>query len=258
MNTIDDVLFFDVETTGLPKKGQTYEKDFADFPYIVQIAWSFNGVEKDYIIKPDGWVIPEEATKIHGISNEIAESCGENLNWVLQEFFYHAYNAKFICAHNIYFDSSIIKANVLRTMGQTFYDETVEISLHKSKRIDTMMKTIKFVGAKQKNGAAKTPTLVELFTKIFPDKTFDAHDALEDVLALKQCLPELIKAGIIELKQKEYPTEPIKDLVKKAKEVLKPKEKEISPLQKAINFEESIPENNFMDSNNPLLDEDNF
>lgn len=207
MHTINDVLFFDVETTGLPEKGQTYEKDFMNFPHIVQIAWSINGVDKDYIIKPEGWEIPESASKIHGITTEIALAQGVSLKAVLQDFLHHAYHSQLICAHNIYFDTSIIKANVLRTMGEEFFSD-VEITLHKSKRIDTMMKTIKFVEAKYEDGRkGKWPSLEELYDKLFPGETFDAHDAIEDVGALKRCLPELVKLGIIELKLKEYPEE---------------------------------------------------
>lgn len=206
MHTINDVLFFDVETTGLPKKGQTYEKDFMEFPHIVSIAWSYQGKEKHYIIKPDGWEIPEEAAKIHGITTEIALKDGEDLENVLLELFHDLSDAILICAHNLYFDSSIIKANCLRIFKKDFFDKIVEPGLHKSKRIDTMMKTIKFVGAKYPDGkSGKFPKLEELYEKLFPGETFDAHDALEDVLALKRCLPELVKLGIIELKVKEFP-----------------------------------------------------
>lgn len=213
MHTINDVLFFDVETTGLPEKGQTYEKDFMNFPHIVQLAWSINGVDKDYIIKPEGWEIPADAAKIHGITTEIALVQGVPLKVALQDFLHHAYHSLLICAHNIYFDTSIIKANVLRTMGEEFFSD-VEITLHKSKRIDTMYKTIKFVGAKKENGSGKTPTLIELHEKLFPGEKFDAHDAMEDVNALKRCLPKLVELGIIELKLKEYPEEKENERIK--------------------------------------------
>lgn len=50
----------------------------------------------------------------------------------------------------------------------------------------------------------------ELFAKLFPGETFPAHDALQDVKALRRCIPELVELGIIELKQKEYPAEQLK------------------------------------------------
>lgn len=71
---------------------------------------------------------------------------------VVDEFLADANAAPLVCAHNIYFDSSMLKANVLRYCGREYYDAHVEDALHKGKRIDTMMKTIKFVGALYSNG----------------------------------------------------------------------------------------------------------
>lgn len=210
MYTINDILFFDVETTGLPKKGYKWDTDYMEHPDIVSLAWSHRGVDKHFIIKPNGWIIPDEATQIHGITTEIAMRDGKDLEFVLDQFYLDANKAPLICAHNIYFDSSMIKANTLKYMGKQYYDEQAEDALGKEKRIDTMMKTVKFVGAKKENGSGKFPTLEELYDKLFPGESFDAHDALEDVTALKRCLPELVNLGIIELKVKEYPTEQTK------------------------------------------------
>lgn len=207
MFEIKDVLFFDVETTGLPEKGAKWETDFEKFPDIVQIAWKFGDVEKDYIIKPNGYEIPEEAAKIHGITTEMALEHGVEFEIALGEFYDDALKHPLVCAHNIYFDTSIIKANTLKHLGRKYFDE-VEKALDKSKRIDTMMKTIKFVGACFANGRpGKFPSLEELYAKIFNGDVFDAHDALEDVIALARCLPELVKADIIQLVVKEYPNE---------------------------------------------------
>ena len=105
----------------------------------------------------------------------------------------------------------MLKANILRYCGKEYYDAKAEDALHKGKRIDTMMKTIKFVGALYQNGKpGKFPKLEELFAKLFPGETFPAHDALQDVKALRRCVPELVELGIIELKQKEYPAEQLK------------------------------------------------
>lgn len=206
-NTIEnDVLFFDTETTGLPEKGAQWETDFKYFPNIASLAWIFRGVEKHFIIYPDGWTIPQETTDIHGITTEYALEHGIKIDIVLAEFAEDILKASFIVAHNIYFDSSVVKANVLKHVGRQFYDEMrFEDGLYKGKRIDTMMKTIKFVQAKYPDGrAGKWPKLEELYDKLFPGETFDAHNSLSDCQALKRCLPELLNLGIIELVIKEY------------------------------------------------------
>lgn len=56
---LKDVLTFDCETTGLPAKEAKWDVDFAEFPNIVQLAWSVNEKERSYIIKPEGWEIPD-------------------------------------------------------------------------------------------------------------------------------------------------------------------------------------------------------
>lgn len=206
-----DVLTFDCETTGLPPKGAKWDVDFAEFPNIVQLAWAVNEKERSYIIKPEGWEIPEASTEVHGITAERANAEGVPFADIIGEFLEDCEKARLLVGHNIYFDMSIVKAMILRIMGREYYDEKAEDALFKGKRIDTMMKTIKFVGAMFANGRhGKFPTLEELYNKCFPGETFPAHDALEDVKACKRCIPVLVENGIIELKPKEYPAEQLK------------------------------------------------
>ena len=207
---IKDVCFFDTETTGVPAKGLDWEKDCDQFPYVAQLAWLKDGVLKSYIIKPIGadgkpYEIPEATTEIHGISTERAMKEGVPFETVVQEFIKDCTLSPLICAHNIYFDTSILKANIMRYLGREYYDSKADQALFKGKRIDTMMKTIKFVGACFADGrAGKFPTLEELYAKCFEGKAFPAHDAGEDVKALAACLPVLVELGFIELAQKQY------------------------------------------------------
>lgn len=208
---LKDICFFDCETTGVPAKGLKWDADFNQFPHVVQLAWAFGDKELSFIIKPDNYEIPPETTAIHGITTERAIAEGVPFAEVIDEFLTDAAAAPLVCAHNIYFDTSMLKANILRYCGKEYYDAKAEDALHKGKRIDTMMKTIKFVGALYQNGKpGKFPKLEELFAKLFPGETFPAHDALQDVKALRRCVPELVELGIIELKQKEYPAEQLK------------------------------------------------
>lgn len=208
---LKDVLTFDCETTGLPAKGAKWDVDFAEFPNIVQLAWSVNEKERSYIIKPEGWEIPDASIEVHGITAERANAEGVPFADIIDEFLQDCEKARLLVGHNIYFDTSIVKAMILRIMGREYYDAKAEDALFKGKRIDTMMKTIKFVGALYANGRpGKYPKLEELYNKCFPGETFPVHDALEDVRACKRCIPVLVEKGIIELKQKEYPAEQLK------------------------------------------------
>ena len=204
MTEFKKLLVFDTETTGIPGKGKKWESDYEDFPRVVQLAWVYNGKEYSYIIKPEGWSIPPETTAVHGITQEQAERDGVLFEEVADRFFDDCKSAKAIVAHNIYFDTSIIKAMVLHCIGREYYDANVEDALTKEKRIDTMRKTIKFVGAKYPDGrVGKFPRLEELYDKLFPGESFPAHDALEDVRAVVRCLPPLAEQGIIELPEED-------------------------------------------------------
>ena len=202
---MNDVLCFDCETTGVFDKGMKWDVDFLQFPRPVTMAWAFGDTERHEIIRPQGWDIPTETVAIHGITTEQADKEGKPFVEVVTEFLNDAEKYPLICAHNVYFDTSIIKAAIMALCPELA--DKAESALFKGKRIDTMRKTIKFVGARKENGSGKFPTLEELFAKLFDGATFPAHNALEDVRALRKCLPPLVEMGIIELVQKEYPAE---------------------------------------------------
>ena len=202
---LNDVLCFDCETTGIPEKGMKWDEDFLRFPRPVTMAWAFGDTERHEIIRPQGWDIPTETVAIHGVTTEQADKEGKPFVEVVTEFLNDAEKCPLICAHNVYFDTSIIKAAILALCPELA--DKAESALFKGKRIDTMRKTIKFVGARKENGSGKFPTLEELFAKLFDGATFPAHNALEDVRALRKCLPPLVEMGIVELVQKEYPAE---------------------------------------------------
>ena len=85
-------LFFDTETTGLPKNWKAPVTDLTNWPRMVQLAYLLydkNGnkiSEGDHIIKPEGFSIPTSSSQIHGISNEIAKRDGKAVLAVLEEF----------------------------------------------------------------------------------------------------------------------------------------------------------------------------
>ena len=204
--TIDDVLFFDTETTGIPERSWNWDTDFEQYPHVVQIAWLHGCKVETHIIRPDGWEIPQETVDVHGITTEYALEHGEPFASVVDMFIQDCHDAGLICGHNIHFDTGIVKANILRELGREYYDANdVETALYKGKRIDTMRSTMKWVDARNSWGKLKFPNLGELYARCFPGDTFPAHDALEDTKAVARCLPVILELGLVELKIKEYP-----------------------------------------------------
>jgi DNA polymerase III subunit epsilon len=98
------LLFFDTETTGLPKNWKAPVTDLNNWPRLVQLAFLLydregNRVsERNYIIKPDGFKIPVDVVRIHGITHERATSEGRDLRSVLEEFREFADRSKYLVA----------------------------------------------------------------------------------------------------------------------------------------------------------------
>lgn len=185
-----EIMFLDIETTGLPPRDAAWETEYHRFPYIVSIAYKIGDLVVDQIINQEGRDIPEAATRIHGVSNAQAKLSKKYLEDVINDLIKHATGVKHVVGHNIYFDTSIIKANTVRRFGRySMHDTKVDKVLDYHKRIDLVHKGKKLTGG-------KWPKLIELH-KILFGEGFDAHKALNDVLATERCFYELHKRGLI-------------------------------------------------------------
>src|SRR3954470_7729047 len=84
--------FFDTETTGLARNWKAPVSDVANWPRVVQLAWvecDESGTiisEAEWIIRPDGYTIPVEASRIHGITMEKAVDVGVPMAQALAAF----------------------------------------------------------------------------------------------------------------------------------------------------------------------------
>ncbi len=187
-------LFFDTETTGLPKNWKAPVSDLNNWPRLVQLAYAIyddKGVKLDsgnHIIKPEGYVIPEESTRVHGISQEQALTQGEPLADVLKAFHQKMKESNVLVAHNIAFDEKI--------MGAEFLRATKNNPMVGRPKICTMESTIHFC-AIPGNYGLKYPSMQELHRKLFGCGFEDAHDAFVDVNAMVKCFFALRQKGMI-------------------------------------------------------------
>ena len=188
-------LIFDTETTGLPQNYNAPVTDLDNWPRLVQIAWQLHDQKGkllnagNRIIRPDGFTIPFNAEKIHGISTEIAKREGLELIEVLEEFAADVEKADWIVGHNIEFDINI--------MGAEFIRGKVDCSLLKKESYCTKIHSTDFVRIPGgKGGKYKWPTLTELHVKLFGTKFDDAHDAAYDVDVTAKCFFGLIKEKV--------------------------------------------------------------
>ena len=186
-------LIFDTETTGLPKSWNAPITNTDNWPRCVQIAWQLhdemgNVLEhNDFLIKPEGYNIPYDAERIHGISTELAEEQGIALAEGLVLFNEALEKTTFIVGQNVNFDLNI--------MGCEFHRLGVENKLSSLPVLDTCTEKTALMcqipGGR--GGKFKLPTLTELHTHLFGTGFGEAHNATADVEATTRCFLELIR-----------------------------------------------------------------
>ena len=187
-------LFFDTETTGIPRNYKAPASDHRNWPRLVQIAWLLadekaNEVASaEHIVKPDGYTIPQDAAKIHCITTEMATQDGIDLKVVLTAITSDINKASTLIVHNIQFDEKILGAEFLR-VG--------DINVVESKqRKCTMQEATDYCRLPGPYGY-KWPTLKELHMKLF-NKSFEgAHRALIDVRTCARCYFELKRLKVM-------------------------------------------------------------
>ncbi|AXT52415.1 DNA polymerase III subunit alpha [Aquimarina sp. BL5] len=189
-------LIFDTETTGLPKRWDAPISDTDNWPRCIQIAWQLhdemgNCVEhEDYLVKPEGFNIPYDAEKIHGISTALADQDGITLTEVLEKFNIALSKTKFVVGQNVGFDINI--------MSSEFYRLGIDNQLQELPVLDTCTETTaslcQIPGGR--GGKFKLPTLTELHEYLFGTAFGEAHNATADVEATTRCFLELIRKQI--------------------------------------------------------------
>ena len=197
-------LIFDTETTGLPKRWDAPVSDSDNWPRCIQIAWQLhdrlgNLVDhQDYLIQPEGFDIPFESEKIHGISTALAQQEGVPLAEALEAFSQALEHTTFLVGQNVGFDLNIVGAEYWRLQGSdplpgfpvldTCTEETAELCQIPGGR----------------GGKFKKPTLTELHEHLFGQGFNEAHNATADVEATTRCFLEL-------LRKKHYPLQQLKE-----------------------------------------------
>jgi DNA polymerase III subunit epsilon len=187
-------LIFDCETTGLPKNWQAPISDLGNWPRVIQVAWLLYDkmnqcIESNIqLIQPDGFIIPSDAQRIHGITTNRALSEGKQLTGVLCELSSAIEKSEILVAHNIKFDEKVLSAEYLRM--------SLKLPFSNKKRFCTMENTTELCRIPGSRGY-KWPSLSQLYWELFKSKFEDAHDAGGDVAACAKCFFELKQRGTV-------------------------------------------------------------
>lgn len=189
-------LFFDTETTGLPRDYKAPVTAVDNWPRLVQIAWLLYddaGTEIEaaaHIIKPDGFVIADAAARIHGISHQRATDEGVPIDKALDRLseVIPARQVDYVVAHNMAFDEKILGAEFIRLGWPNW--------LEKKQRLCTMQASTTYCALKGQYGP-KWPKLRELHQKLFGSEFEEQHNAAADIQATVKCFFELKRLKII-------------------------------------------------------------
>ncbi len=207
-------LIFDTETTGLPQNWKAPLTDFDNWPRLVQLAWQVHDDKgklvdvKNYIIKPEGFNIPFNASKIHGISTERALQEGVDLSEVLEIFMQELEKVKFVIGHNIGFDNNIVGCEFLRKNMPNLLQSFAKIDTK-----DDATDFCKIPGGK--GGKFKWPSLTELHQHLFGEAFAEAHNASADVEATTRCFLELLRLEVIPYSKAGLSTEQFQNFQEK-------------------------------------------
>ncbi len=187
-------LFFDTETTGIPRNYKAPASDLQNWPRLVQLAWLLvdeeanEMISAEYIVKPDGFSIPADAARIHGISTDVAARDGVDLKTILAEIVPDIRKAFVLIAHNMPFDEKILGAEFLRCDQPNLVES--------KQRQCTMQASTDYCRLPGPYGF-KWPKLEELYLKLFNETLKGAHRALIDVRACARCYFELRRLKIM-------------------------------------------------------------
>ena len=191
-------LIFDTETTGLPLDKNAPLTNFNNWPRLVQLAWQVHDAvgkfvtAENHIVKPEGFIIPINASMVHGISTEHALKVGEDLNNVLDIFLEAVKDVKYLVGHNITFDLNIVGCEYLRIKGFN--------PLEGKYIIDTCTeKTANFCMLPGGLGRKfKKPKLAEIHQLLFNEGFDMAHNASADVEATARVFLELLRIKVLD------------------------------------------------------------
>ena len=203
----------DLETSGIPidRKIDKPENQYPDYTdstkyinsRIVSIGWLYM---KDYnydyeikleniyerIIKPFGFIIPEESIKIHGITNEIAQNEGKKIYKVLKKLGNKILKCEYIIGYNIYFDIYILLHELHLKDMKNIIEKIIKMK--KEEKIICMgiisANEAKPTGWK-KFREYQIPKQTEVYKKCLNKNLQNAHNVKGDILGMIEIIKNL-------------------------------------------------------------------
>jgi len=180
------VVFYDTETTGLPLWSQPSEHP--DQPHIVQLGACLVDIDTrkvlstiDVMCKPDGWLIPDEVSAIHGITTEMAGDLGVPESLAV-EMLLDLVGERTRIGHNEPFDARMVRIACMRHFEPSQADAWKEGDAECTQKLATPILRIPPTDRMKAAGFTKfkTPNLREAVLHFTGKPLENAHSALAD------------------------------------------------------------------------------
>lgn len=169
-------LFADTETSGLKADAEIAQIAFLLFDQQRKLVGQYKS-----LIKPAGWIMPEDTAKFHGITQEMCEKYGLDIRGVFSVFNGFCSKAEVLVFHNSQYDVGRLQYTMQKHNVPLAMPHRVECTMKLTQDIVCAPPTDKMVAAGRTG--YKPPSLKEAH-KHFTGQDFDgAHDALADVWA---------------------------------------------------------------------------
>lgn len=229
-STKTDIMFFDLETTGLPTRlgynlyAPPSHLDMYDSCRVVQVSWEIYNADgtkvcsRNYIVRPHGFRISDKIAEFHGIDQKKAVSKGIPLGFVTGQMVKDIKNVKYMIAHNVLFDKNVLMSELIRRDIGDLYCEMAD-----KEYICTGETTRKLLNVSS-GGVLKMPKLPELYEFCFNESMKGHHNAEFDTSNLAKIFfhlrnkhklfPETLPEGF-KIKTEDKPKKYVKKKTKK-------------------------------------------
>lgn len=182
------ILFFDTETTGFYDNRLPPNHDAQ--PHLVQLAMLLTEddgkpVSSVSLIIDCPHPIPEKASAVHGITNEIAGARGVDLQMAIGLFRHFYRLAGTLVCHNVSFDVPVMESVISRFNGESVtLRKPTFCTMEAATPVVNLPPTERMLAAGFNK--PKPPKLEECIRHFFDEALDGAHDAMIDVAACRR------------------------------------------------------------------------
>lgn len=192
-------LFYDTETTGLPRKGGHYSDP--DAPRVLQLSGIVDDDERktvghfEFLLNYDGEV-PDGAYNVHKISAVACQSFGVPAPAALSIFLSCVRNTNLVIAHNEIYDRGLMLTEFHKLQKAHILEEALQGKTFCTKEATTPILKIPSPWGR----GYKWPTLTEAYCYLVDPQGFEgAHGAKADATAVRAIFYSLLDNNHIKL-----------------------------------------------------------